>query len=52
MSFAAKPVASRSAVQVRQQPEQILLQLVERYYPEFALLMAQQGSPLPGIAMA
>lgn len=34
---------------VRHRPEQTLLyQLVERHYPAFARLMAEQGSPLPG----
>lgn len=34
---------------VRHRPEQTLLyQLVERHYPAFVRLMAQQGSPLPG----
>lgn len=37
------------ATHVRHRPEQTLLyQLVERHYPEFARLMAAQGSPLPG----
>jgi len=36
------------AAHVRHRPEQTLLyQLVERYYPKFAELMAEQGSPVP-----
>jgi hypothetical protein len=39
---------SGPAAHVRHRPEQTLLyQLVERHYPEFARLMALQGSPLP-----
>lgn len=46
MSLTAE--APRLATHVRHRPEQTLLyQLVERYYPEFARLMAAQGSPLP-----
>jgi len=38
-----------TAANVRHRPAQTLLyQLVERHYTEFALLMAAQGSPLPG----
>jgi ribosomal protein S27E len=41
--------APRLAAHVRHRPEQTLLyQLVARHYPEFAQLMAAQGSPLPG----
>jgi hypothetical protein len=37
------------AAHVRHRPEQTLLyQLVERQYPTFVRLMAEQGSPLPG----
>jgi ribosomal protein S27E len=37
------------AAHVRHRPEQTLLyQLVERHYPTFVRLMAEQGSPLPG----
>ena len=47
MSLTAQ--APRPATHVRHRPEQTLLyQLVERHYPEFARLMAAQGSPLPG----
>lgn len=48
MPLTALATVSRPAAHVRHRPEQTLLyQLVERYYPEFARLMAQQGSPLP-----
>lgn len=47
MSRAA--AAPGSACYTRHRPEQTLLyQLVERHYPEFARLMAVQGSPPPG----
>jgi hypothetical protein len=47
MSLTAEGLGS--VADARHRPEQTLLyQLVERYYPEFARLIALQGSPLPG----
>ncbi len=51
MDAIMSPVAEapRLSTYVRHRPEQTLLyQLVARHYPEFARLMAEQGSPLPG----
>jgi ribosomal protein S27E len=49
MSLSHASPLTGSVAYARHRPEQTLLyQLVERHYPQFARLMAEQSSPLPG----